>query len=325
MPWVLWALLRNPRTALLYSAGLITAAITVFVIANVTTDGNWMLNLISANTNPFTLEQYTGLLRQFVRLHWPLLLLSSLYVLYELYATRLSLFSIWFIISFASTVASGTWGAGDSYFATTIAASCLLAGNFVAKSLREGWQLPWLPKQPAKVVISISSLALLCIYSLTVIKLPTSGPIFGPIAQALDVSPAPGHRYPLYDAAGWTVGYAVTGHFPSPQDYENGWYIVDRIKNADKPAMTEDPSFMIQAGQVVITNATQLNNLYKNHLYDPSNLIKMIEDHAFSLIVLRARFYPEPVLKAIGDHYHVDEVVPLNGFDYSLWVPNEAK
>ena len=83
----------------------------------------------------------------------------------------------------------------------------------------------------------------------------------------------------------------------------------------------KDPGFMMQAGQEVVTNATQLNNLYINGLYDPAELVKAIEDHTFGLIVLRARFYPAPVLDAIDTNYVLDEVVPMNGFDYELWVP----
>ena len=316
----LWALLRNPRTAIVYSVGLIAAAIGIFVLAEVTTNGYWSLNLIAANSNPFISEQYTGLLKQFVTLHWPLLILSVVSVLYELFLDRLSLFSIWFVVSFASTIASGTWGAGDSYFATTIAAACILSGNTLALAITKRQALAPRIRQIA-LVGQIAAIALLLIYSLRVIKLPTSGPVFGPIAEALSVEPAPGHRYPLYDSAGWTVGYAVTGHFPSAQDYENGWYIVERIRESGRPAMTEDPGFMMQAGQEVVTNATQLNNLYINGLYDPAALVEAIEDHTFGVIVLRARFYPAPVLEAIDANYVLDEIVPMNGFDYELWVP----
>ena len=34
---------------------------------------------------------------------------------YELYFSRLSVYSIWFVVSFASTVGAGKWGAGDSW------------------------------------------------------------------------------------------------------------------------------------------------------------------------------------------------------------------
>ncbi|MCA9885661.1 MAG: hypothetical protein KC708_21935 [Anaerolineae bacterium] len=316
----LWALLRNPRIAIVYSLGLIAAAVGIFAVAEISTNGYWSLNLIAANRNPFIPEQYSGLLRQFVMLHWPLLILSAVSILYELFFDRLSLFSLWFVVSFASTIASGTWGAGDSYFATTIVSACILSGNTLALLVtKRGSLVPRL--KPVGNLGLVAVVALLFVYSLRVIKLPTSGPIFGPIAAALGVEPAPGHRYPLYDAAGWTVGYAVTGHFPSAEDYANGWYIVERIEESGLPAMTEDPGFMMRAGQDVVTNATQLNNLYVNGLYDPVQLVADIQAHRFGVIVLRARFYPQPVLDAIDSAYMLDEIVPMNGFNYELWVP----
>ncbi len=329
----LWLLLRNPRTAIVYSIGLTAFAAAIFAGWMLATDGQWWLNIIRSNQNPYITEQFTGLLRQFVRLHWPLLLLSGLVVLYELYFTRLSVFSIWFVVSLASTVGAGKWGAGDSYFATTIAAACILSGVFLVRTWAGGWQFDdnYITRivgriQPNAYVLrrglTVAVLVLFVVYGLTVVKFPTAGPIFGGIAQALNIEPLPGHRYPLYDAAGWTVGYAVTGHFPAAQDSENGWRIVRAVREADGYVMSEDAGFSIQAGREVITNAVQLNNLWQNDLYDPARLLSMIEAREFGLIILRARFLPPPVLIAIETHYELAETVPMNGFSYELWRPN---
>lgn len=330
----LWAFLRNPRSALVYSLGLVLAAGAIFAGWMLATEGQWWVNIITANQNPYITEQFTGLLWQFVRLHWPLLVLSGLMVLYELYFARLSIYSVWFVVSLLSTVGAGKWGAGDSYFATTLVAACILSGVFVARSWRGAWAfnpnyLTRLGKRLLPASGSVAQraatgigLALFMVYGLTVIKFPTSGPIFGPLADALNIEPAPGHRYPLYDAAGWTVGYAVTGHFPSQEDYDNGWYIVAQVREADGFVMSEDAGFSIQAGRQVITNAVQLNNLWENGLYDPSGLLAMIEAQEFGLIILRARFFPPPVLIAIETHYELAETVAMNGFGYELWRPS---
>lgn len=319
----LWVFLRNPRTAVIYSLGLGLTAAAIFLGWHLVTDGYWTINLITSNQNPYITDQYTGLLMQFVRLHWPLLLMAAGTVLYELYRTRLSVYAIWFIISAVSTVQAGKWGAGDSYFATTIVATCILAGHFLTLTRQQS--TPGKPTLTSAVhtrhMLMLVSLSLFVIYGLTVIKFPTSGPIFGPIASALNIAPQPGHRYPLYDAAGWTTGYAVTGHHPSQQDYENGWKLVDLIHRADGYVMTEDVGFMIQADRPVISNGVQLYNLWLNSEYDPTELVSLIERHEFGLIVLRGRFYPEPVLVAISEHYSLTETMPINGFDYELWRP----
>lgn len=322
----LWVFLRNPRTAIRYSLGLIALAAGIFLLALLLTEGHWWLNIIRSNQNEYITEQFIGLFTQFVTLHWPLLLMAGLLVLYEVYVTRLSAYSVWFVVSLASTIGAGKWGAGDSYFATTLAAACLLAGIFVARSLRNGWQWPKMPLFhlfPARMsqYVAVVGSALFVIYGATVLKFPTSGPLFGTLAEALNIEPKPGHRYPFYDAADWTVGYAVTGHFPSQDDYENGWRIVERVRETNGLVMSEDAGFSIQAGREVITNAVQLRNLWENGLYDPANLLAMIENHEFGLIIRRGDFFPLPVLVAMDTHYVLDETIPMNGFAYELWVP----
>jgi hypothetical protein len=179
---------------------------------------------------------------------------------------------------------------------------------------------------PAKA-FAIFGLVLVTIYGITVIKFPTSGPIFGPLAATLNVEPKPGHRYPLYDAADWTVGYAVTGHFPTANDVENGWRIVKRVEEADGMVLSEDAGFSIQAGREVITNAVQLRNLWEIDpigelgLYDPTNLLGLIENQEFGLIIRRGDFFPIPVLVAMDTYYERDETIPMNGFEYQLWIP----
>ena len=78
----------------------------------------------------------------------------------------------------------------------------------------------------------------------------------------------------------------------------------------------------MRAGKDVVTNPTQLLNLYNNKLYDPANLVEMINQKAFGVIVLRAQFYPPPVLEAIGQKYRSTDEVDMNGFTYHILAPN---
>jgi hypothetical protein len=331
----IWGFLRNPRITLVYSMGLGLVAAVFFMVAMLLTDGHWWTNIITSNQNEYITEQFVGLVRQFITLHWTLLILAVLMVLYETYFARLSIYSVWFVVSFASTIGAGKWGAGDSYFATTLAAACLLSGLFIARCLNQNWYFPKTYLSPITRIpipsklAAILSLSLVIIYSLTVIKFPTSGAIFGTIADVFNIEPKSGHRYPLYDSADWTVGYAVTGHFPSAADVENGWRIVERVRQAQGLVMSEDAGFSIQAEREVITNAVQLRNLWEIDqtgelgLYNPSNLLDMIENQAFGLIIRRGDFFPIPVLVAIDMYYMLDETIPMNGFDYQLWIPKE--
>lgn len=335
----LWLFIRNPRRSIVYGIGFGIAAGAVFLILNLLTDGQWYTNVVAANVNQFIMSQFTGLLKQYLRLHWPILLLASLMAVYELYFARLSLYTVWFVVATASTIGAGKWGAGDSYFATSLAAACILAGIFISKTLNQTWVFPEnylsrsfisrtrglspLLRANIKQGVGLLSLALMIVYGLSVVKMPTNGAIFEPLSNALGLEPAPGHRYPLYDSADWTEGYATIGHLPTQQDKDNGWKIVARIKAGDLPVMSEEAGFSIQADREVISNPTQLLNLYQNDLFDPTNLIQVIESQGFGLIIFRAQFYPEPVLSAIYDAYTPKEVIPMNGFDYELWYPAE--
>lgn len=327
-----WVFLRNPRTAIQYSIGLIFAAGLAFVILMLATDREFYTNIIAANQNPYITEQFTGLMLQFLRLHWWLLVPAIIMFIYEFYFDRLSIYSIWFVISFVATAGSGKWGAGDSYFATVLVSMCILSGIFVGRSLTQGWSLPNknyiarlinFPIPHFQHILGFLGLILFIGYSTTVVKLPTSGPIFEPIAQTLNISPLPSWKYPLYDPAGWTVGYAITGHFPSPEDYENGWKIIEEVNKTDGLLMSEDAGFSFQSGREVITNGVQLKNLWENDEHDPAELIEYIENHEFGLIILRADLFPPPVLIAIKTNYELDKTIPMNGFAYQLWRPIE--
>jgi hypothetical protein len=330
----LWAFLRQPRTALIYALGFAGTTGAVFLLLNLATEGQWAINTVGANVNELNIGQFLALLRQYTRLHWALMLPALLLILYETYFTRFSLYSVWAGVAMASTVGSGAWGAGNSYFATSLVATCILAGIFISRTLNGAWtfptnyltrsvgRLPWPRGGPfLQEGLRVACMGLLVVYGLSVMKMPTSGPFFEPLSQALGVRPKPGHRYPFYDAAGWTQGYATIGHLPSRQDHENGWLIVERIRASEKPVMSEEAGFSLQAGRQVITNPTQLLNLYNNGLLDPSALVRMIENQDFGLIIFRARFYPAPVLAAVDDAYAPREVIPMNGFDYQLWYP----
>ena len=132
----------NPRRCLGWAIGLAVVAGAIFLGIDRATGGQWWLNIITANVNAFIPGQFVGLFRQWIGLHGALLIPAGLVVLYELYLDRLSLYSVWFVVATAGTILAGKWGAGDSYFATAIAAACILSGIFAARTLRGTWRLP---------------------------------------------------------------------------------------------------------------------------------------------------------------------------------------
>lgn len=324
--------LRSPRRGIVW--GMLFAAVggAIFVWMTWATGGEWWRQAILANVNETRFEQVIGLVRLWFSLHGWLIVPAALVVIYELYFDRLSLYAIWFVVTtLLGGVSSGTWGGGDSYFATSIAAACILSGIFAARTLNAGWRFPstYLDalvaplrriQRPLYLLSLIVVPLLYMAYGRAVLHLPTETPVFREIAQALDIQPNALNGF--YDSAGRIAGgYADIGHLVTEADHAAGWRIVDLIRASDKPVLSEEAGFSLAAGREVITNPTQLLNVWLRGLYEGDELIGMIEAQAFGLIILRAQFYPEPVLIAIDTHYEVAETIRMNGFDYIIKRP----
>ncbi len=329
--------LRWPRRAIVSGVIFAAAAGAIFAWINWSTAGQWWLNIITANVNQYILSQFKGLLSQFLSLHGALLVLATVVVVYELYVEHLSIYSIWLVAAAVTGVLAGKWGAGDSYFATMIAAMCILAGIFAGRCLNRLWQLPPDMRAPIERLaarlklrahwlvpaLGLAACALFILYGLAVVHLPLDGPIFGPLARTLNIQSNTKFAN-FYDSAGWTMGYATIGQIPG--DADNGWKIVAAAKEAsgDRPILSEEAAFSFELGKPVVTNPTQLLNLYQNGHYNPATLVQMIDDQAFGAVIFRARFYPQPVLDAVDQAYKPQQTISMNGYDYTILVPDPA-
>lgn len=325
--------IRNPLRGIASAIGLGLVGGAIFLWINVSTDGQWWLQTVAANVNDFYPDQTVGLFRLWFSLHGFLLVPAVIYVIYELYFGRLSVYSLWFVAATANSILAGKWGAGDSYFATSIAALCVLSGLFAARTLNRDWHFPknYLSRilidpfrrfAPILGGVGLVVIPLLYIgYGRAVLHMPTEGAVFGAVADVLGIKPNALNGF--YDSAGRIAGgYADIGHLTTQADINAGYRIVELIKASDKPVLSEEAGFNLLAGKDVITNPTQLLNLANNETFDGSALIEMIENQNFGLIVLRAQFYPPDILYAIGSAYTHDEEIAMNGFNYIILRPN---
>lgn len=324
--------IRQPRRAVVWGLGFALVGGLIFLWMNVATDGQWWLQTITANVNTYYPDQTEGLFRLWFSLHGFLLVPAVLYALYELYFNRLSVYTLWFVAAIGIAFLSGKWGAGDSYFATSIAALCILSGLFASHTLRRSWTFP--RNYLSRVLIfpfrrlapTLSTVGLIVIpllyvgYGRATLHLPTTGAVFAPLADVLDIQPNVLLRF--YDSAGRIAGgFADIGHLTTQADIDAGWHIVDLVKQTDQPVLSEDASFNLLAGKDVIANPTQLYNLANNGQFDPTAMVEMIEKQQFGLIIYRAQFYPYEVLLAIADAYEPTETVEMNGFEYVILRP----
>lgn len=330
-----WMFLRNPRRSIAWGFSFTLVGGLIFAWLTFDTNGEWWRQAILANVNEFNPLQTFGLINLWLRLHILLVIPAILFVVYELYFDRLSLYSVWFgVATVLGAYGSGTWGAGDSYFATSIAGMCILSGLFFGKLLNNQWILnhrsfytrllkPVINQRQTLTKLALITIPTLYIgYGIMTFKMPTEGVFFGSIADIFNIQANVFNRH--YDSASYdTLGYANIGHFVTTEDIENGNYIVNLIQESDVPVMSEEAGFSLVAGREVITNPTQLRNLWLNGLWNGDELIQDIENQVFGLIIFRAQFYPDPVLEAVGRNYEIDEIVPMNGFDYWILRPIE--
>ena len=318
--------LRHPRRAVVWAVPFGAATALIFVLLNSFTDGHWMVNTVTANLNPFLAEQAIGLFRQWFRLHIVITLVAGGFAVYQLYFERLSLYAIWFAVTLVNSVTAGKWGAGESYFVTTIAASCILTGIAFGRLLTwsairgTGWRLA-----------AMSFVPLLFLFQAErVFHMPTHTPFLRTVAETLgkptEVSIAPqtscsaprsAQAVPYVDSAG--VG--LLGRPPTAADTRAGQQIAAHIVSGDTAAFSEEAGFNLYAGRDVVTNPTQLLNLYLNNRVDLTDMLAMLDSQAFDTVILRAQFYPAPILDMIGQRYETTELVAMNGFVYCIMEP----
>lgn len=324
--------IRQPRRAIVSGLVFSAAGIALFLWMNIATQGQWWLQTISANINDYYPDQTAGLFRLWFGLHGFLIVPALLYAAYELYFSRLSIYAIWFAAAVANSILSGKWGAGDSYFATAIAAMCILSGLFASRTLQRRWVFPdnylsrWLITPLRGIAPLASAIAVIVMpavylgYGIATMKLPTNLPVFAEIADVLGVEPNAQNGF--YDSAGRIAGgYADIGHLTTAEDVAAGWRIVELVRATDGPVLSEEAAFSLLAGREVITNPTQLLNLYLNNEWDSTGLVSMINAREFGLIIFRAQFYPDPVLRAVAANYAQTDTIRMNGFDYLVLRP----
>lgn len=320
-----YVFLRNIKKAVVAGAALAVAAGAIFWLLNVATEGQWWINIIQANVNQFDYRQTVFLFGQWFRLHTLFTLLAAGYLAYELFWDRLSAYSLWFFFSLGAGALSGKWGAGFGYFTTAIAAACLASGLALGRLMNREWRLEIRGRNTKQVIRALLAVLIPLLYLLQaprMLHLPTSGPIFGPLARALGVDDAliagDCTTFQYHDA----MGYTQLGHPLTADDYAAGEQILAYVRTSDGPTLSEEAMFSLLAGEPVVTNPTQLLNLYNNDLLDTTEIIERINRQEFGLIIFRAQFYPHPVLNAIGQNYQPVEHLCMNGFYYHILWPH---
>ena len=312
---------RSVRWAIPF--GLITGII--FGLLTLFTNGEWFTATVTANINEFIPGQAAGLFWQWFRLHRVMALAAAAYFLYELYFDRLSLYSIWWVLATVNSLTAGKWGAGESYFATAIAASCILMGLGFGRILNNT------AKQPIVHRVALTIVALLLLNQANrVFHMPTHTPTLRTIARVLNkptetyVAPQTGcsaDRPAQIVSYVDTVGPTLLGRPPSAEDRRAGDRILSLLGEGGY-VFSEEAAFNIWGRRPVVTNPTQLYNLAKSNAVDLTDMLDLINNKKFHHVVFRGQLFPGDVLHAIGQNYHQTHLVEMNGFVYCIYSPN---
>lgn len=304
--------IREPRRTILL--GLFTAAVAggIFLFINWQTEGWWYVSIIQANINAFSFQQMWEFYYEWFELHLILGVGAVLALAYELFTKRLnaSVYAVWFVFALGNGALSGKYGAGESYFVTLTVAACILAGRAAVQLQQNASVARWV-----QIAFALA-LPLLFIYQTRLtLQLYTEGPIYGPIAQFLNVADNSGRGY--YDSQ----GYTQLGPRPKLADYEAGYKIAELARQADGPVFSEEAGLMFVAGKPVVTNPFVQLMMFRAGLFNPQNEIEMLRRKEFGMVILRAHFYPPAVLAAIQENYQGLESFQMNGFTYFVLVP----
>jgi len=364
---LVFVMARGVKRGLIAAAIFIGVAAAIFGLINLATGGQWWVNIILANINEFIPGQMQGLYKQWYDLHAGWIWLSIVFI--GVAAAQIlrrperdwsnALYGLWFTASAANGALAGKWGAGESYFMTSIAAMCICAGILVAQWRRAA--AGWRPIGQWATALLIP--LLLIAQAARTIHLPTHGSLFGPVWRGVynlaKVLPTEGIAAPLFepfaraqyadpevryltlreqhygvlgdvgvyvDSEGQlqyydSQGYSQLGRPPNQIDTEQGRQLLAYTQAAQGPVLTEEAAFALLAGKAQVGNPTQLLNLAKNSMLNSTAMEAMVEAQAFEVIILKAEFYPRPVLEAIGQHYQSVATITMNGFDYRVLKP----
>ncbi|MBN1430859.1 MAG: hypothetical protein JXB07_20985 [Anaerolineae bacterium] len=279
---------------------------------NKITTGWFFISVVRANVNTFIIEQAVGLYQQWSRLHLIIIIMAAARLVVEIYRKRPSIYAFWFVLIVANGMLSGKFGAGESYFITATAAACVLSGIAIA----QGWQYASSRGRGWAIAAGVLIPLLYIVQTRLTLHLYTEGVVYEPVARVLGVWNEAGY----YDSQ----GYTQIGPRPKKVDHDGGWEIVELARSVDGPVFSEEAAFLIRAGKPVVTNAFPQLVMYQAQIFDPTEEIRMIDEQAFGLVILRAQFYPPPVLEALGANYRLKTAIRMNGFTYQILEPRRG-
>lgn len=319
--FVLW---RRPKLALL--SGLLFGAVGggLFLLIDWLTANQFYVNLIKVNINGFIKRQLLDQWLAYGLTHAPLLLLAAGYAwLTVRRQPRLSLWLLYLLTTTLGSVLVGKFGAGETYFYSSIAAVAIAAGLFSGEIFKNGFEMPAFnftrlikspktanPEQPPATRNWKLDL-----------KTGLIGLVVGLlVVQNLIFYHTPETPHPWKDyIKGHSGNYVLFGTFPTEEEKQAGQRIANMVKAAPPPVLTEEASFAMVNGYEVVTNPSNILVFNLAGLWQGQELEQMVKNRCFSLVILHGHFLPDFIQTQIRANYSLARVEKLPGGDYEVW------
>jgi len=285
-------LLVDLRRGLMVGAAIAIIGALALLIVDRLHGGQFWINVVIGNVNPFDTRQLVDYYRNFLQTHLVVVAMAALEVVRAARERRLGPLEIYWIIALFLAMSVGKWGAGESYFLAAIAASAALSGRLLANVLKNGGR-------PSGRVLIVGA----CL-----------------LVQGVLFAHGPLYRLgPLFVDRGAQA--SVLGWAPGMAEVVAASGLADLLIHADGPILVEDAGYALAVGREVVGNATHLRNLYQAGVWSPDNLVADLRERKYRWVVLDAELYPEPVLEAIGRYYYLYDEYEINGTRQRLFAP----
>jgi len=291
---LLFLLARDRRAGLVASAAVGALGIALLFGIDAVHGGQFWVNVVVGNVNPFLPEQVLRYFLNFLGLHGILVALAGWHVSRTVRRGAWGPFELYWALALALAVSVGKWGAGESYFLAPIVASCVLAGLLLGEAGR------WSARRPRALAL-LGGLVFVQAMLLA----------HGPLADLV-----PGLRDRGIQAA------TLVRH-RNTADIDAAAQLVERLRELEGPVLAEDPGYSLVAGKEVVGNATHLRNLHQAGIWRAEGLLADVAERRFRWVVLNAELYPEPILEAVGRAYYLHDFFDVNGTRQQLFAPGE--
>ncbi|TAK35102.1 MAG: glycosyltransferase family 39 protein [Chloroflexota bacterium] len=291
---LLYLLLCRWRRALVVGIILAVLGGGTFYLLDQQSAGQFYLNVVAANINPFDWGQAERYYLNFLEIHGLLLGLSTLGIALALWKRRLTIYHLYALTSIGMAAGAGKWGAGESYFLNAVVATCIVAGLTLGQ-LRTNLSIGLRPVLPLLLLLQM---------------------------PLLWHGPYDGTKWGLVDRG---LQQSVLGQPPSARDEAAGWCIVGYVDRSKGDVLLEESSFALADRKPIIGNPSQLLNLSQLGQWDERWLVDALNRQHFGLVVLTAHFYPQSVLEAIGKNYGTVDIIEMGDVPYRVLLPNPVQ